>query len=45
MGVVFEGAMVGETDAGGAFEFVDGFIGFAAESVDFGGGVHHVMEM
>ena len=41
----FEGAMVGEADFGGAFQFVDGFIRFAADGIDFGGGVDHVMEM
>ena len=43
--VVFEGAMIGEANFGGALEFVDGFFGFAAKSVDFGGGVYHVMKV
>ena len=45
MGVVFKGAVVGETDFGGAFEFMDGFVRLAAESVDTCGNVDGMMEM
>ena len=45
MGVVFEGAMIGQTDFAGALEFVNGSFGFATDCVDFSGGMHHVVEM
>src|ERR1700729_2467938 len=45
MGVVFEGAIIGQTDFRGAFEFMNGSFGFAADCVDLSGGMHHVVEM
>ena len=45
MRVVLEGPVIGETDFGGVLEFVNGFVGFAAERIDFGGDVICVVKM